>query len=53
MSTLILLFRVAMYFSFYVERKVPKERHLRETPTVSPLRIPLPTVRDILHPQNV
>jgi hypothetical protein len=36
-----------MYFSVYVDRKVPKERHLRETPTVSPLRIPLPHVRPI------
>ena len=26
-----------MYFSLYVERKVPKERHLRKKPTVSSL----------------
>ena len=34
-----------MYFSLYVERKVPKERHSRESPTVPPLRNPPPDLR--------
>ena len=35
-----------MYFSLYVERKVPKERPSRESPTVPPLRNPPPDLRD-------
>ena len=35
-----------MYFSLYVERKVPKERHLRKVPTVLSLRILSPDLRD-------
>jgi len=31
-----------MYFSLYVERKVPKELRSREKPTVFPLRNPFP-----------
>ena len=34
-----------MYFSLYVERKVPKERHLRKVPTVLSLRILSPDLR--------
>ena len=34
-----------MYFSLYVERKVPKERHLRKVPTVLSLRILSPYLR--------
>ena len=35
-----------MYFSALGGRKVPKERHLRESPTVPPLRNPPPDPRD-------
>ena len=37
-----------MYFSLYVERKVPKERHLRKVPTVPSLGIYPPDQRAIL-----
>ena len=35
-----------MYFSVHVDRKVPKERPSRESPTVPPLRNPPPDSRD-------
>ena len=58
MSTLIMRVRLAMHLSLCDQMKgeaqaLHKERHLRESPTVPPLRIPPPAVRDILHPQNV
>ena len=37
---------LAMYFSVHVDRKVPKERPLRESPTVPPLRNPPPNPHD-------
>ena len=47
-ETFILQFNgeLAMYFSVHVDRKVPKERPLRESPTVPPLRNPPPDSRD-------
>jgi hypothetical protein len=41
-----------MYFSLIVERKVPKERHLRKKPRVSSLGIHHPTQRTHFALQN-